>query len=78
MLFTLSLLVVALGSVNAPASGQFSTSEPQKIWACEEACWSSDAAKDLTWIDACVHPDATSWGFNGPDSITIVGDDPSR
>jgi hypothetical protein len=66
MRFTLSLLVVVWGVVSAPASAQSWTPEQQKIWSFEEACWQRDTAKDLTWIDSCVHPDATSWGIDHP------------
>ena len=50
----------------AAAFAQASSQDQQEIWKVEQQQWKMDAAKDIGWIDALVHPNLRYWETGAP------------
>jgi hypothetical protein len=52
----------------APVLAQTWSPEQQEIWRLEQEQWRLSAAKDPSWIESMVHPNASLWenGWPGP------------
>jgi hypothetical protein len=60
------LLVLVLSLCGASVSAQTWDAGQQEIWRFEEEQWRMSAAKDLSWIETMVHPNASVWGNTWP------------
>jgi hypothetical protein len=55
-------LVLVLSLYGTSAIAQVWDAGQQEIWRLEEEQWRMAAAKDLSWVETMVHPNASVWG----------------
>ena len=65
-LFALAAFTLGLCAFAGAAHAQSWSPEQQEIWKLEEQQWKMAAAKDLSWIDAMVHPNLRYWETGAP------------